>query len=236
MLDIFFLSYNEPGADDNFEILKLFASNAKRVNGITGIFNAHLECARQSNTSHFYIVDADAVIQEDFDFKFTPRYTNKVYETIPETECVFVWQSRNPINDLIYGYGGVKLFPKQKLLSAKTWSVDMATTIGAPFVLKSEISNITAFNTDPFNTWKSAFRECVKLSSGIIPNNELDESSYRLKCWCENGADRLYGKFALIGANQGKDFGLRYANKPNILNKINDFEWLKQMFDQHVNI
>ena len=28
----------------------------------------------------------------------------------------------------------------------------------------NEIANIKAFNTDPFNTWKSAFRECAKLS------------------------------------------------------------------------
>jgi hypothetical protein len=172
MLDVFFLSYDEPFADDNFEILQMFAPNAKRVHGVKGIFDAHQECARQSKTQHFYVIDADAIIEEEFNFKFAPQSDRFIYETIPETECVFVWRSRNPVNDLLYGYGGAKLFPKQKLLSAENWKVDMTTTIGATFVPKFQISNITAFNTDPYNAWKSAFRECAKLSSAIIPHSD----------------------------------------------------------------
>ena len=59
MLDVFFLSYDEPFADENFELLKMFAPHAKRVHGIKGIFDAHKECARQSKTGHFYVCDAD---------------------------------------------------------------------------------------------------------------------------------------------------------------------------------
>lgn len=235
MLDIFFLSYNEPFADDNFEILQMFAPNAKRVQGIKGIFEAHQECARRSKTSHFYVIDADAIIEEEFTFKFTPDKNKFVYETIPETECVFVWRTYNPVNDLIYGYGGAKLFPKQKLIEASHWNVDMTTTIGATFVPKFQISNTTAFNTDPFNTWKSAFRECTKLSSSIIPNGDNTDNTYRLKVWTERGARRPYGEFSILGAKQGKDFGERYRNNSKILGKINDFDWLKEIFNSHAN-
>lgn len=234
MLDVFFLSYNEPFADENFEILQMFAPNAKRVNGITGIFDAHQECARQSNTSHFYVIDADAVIEEEFSFKFIPSKDQLVYHTIPETDCVFVWRSRNPVNDLLYGYGGAKLFPKKCMLEAQNWNVDMTTTISAPFVPKFQISNTTAFNTDPFNTWKSAFRECTKLASNIIPNGDNTDNEYRLKIWCERGVKRPFGNFAIQGANQGRDFGTRYKNRPEILKKINDFDWLQEVFDTHV--
>jgi hypothetical protein len=234
MLDVFFLSYDELYADDNYEILQMFAPNAKRVHGIKGIFEAHQECARQSRTSHFYVIDADAIIEEEFNFKFTPNKAQFVYETIPETECVFVWRSRNPVNDLLYGYGGAKLFPKQKLLEAIHWNVDMTTTIGATFVPKFQISNVTAFNTDPFNAWKSAFRECTKLASAIIPHSNNTDNVYRLQVWCERGADRPYGEWAILGAQQGKDFGERYKDKPHILGKINDFEWLRTIFDEQV--
>jgi len=234
MLDVFFLSYDESFADENFEILKMFAPNARRVNGIKGIFEAHQECARQSKTSNFYVIDADAVIEEEFTFKFTPRADRFVYETVPETECVFVWRSRNPVNDLLYGYGGAKLFPKKKLLEAEHWNIDMTTTIGAPFVPKFQISNVTAFNTDPYNTWKSAFRECAKLASSIIPNGNNIDNEYRLQVWTERGRDRPFGKYAILGAQQGRDFGERYSSKPHILEKINDFEWLKEIFDTHV--
>ena len=233
MIDVFFLSYDEPFADENFEILKMFAPNAKRVHGIKGIFDAHKECARLSKTSHFYVLDADAVIEEEFSFKFTPQPDKFEYETVPQTECVYVWRSRNPVNDLIYGYGAAKLFPKAKLLEAEDWNVDMTTTIGATFVPKFQISNVSAFNTDPFNTWKSAFRECTKLSSAIIPNGENADNEYRLRVWMERGAKRDYGTFCITGAQQGAEFGERYRDKPHILNKINDFEWLRETFEQY---
>ena len=41
--DVFFLSYNEEFADENFELVQLVAPHAKRVHGIKGIFNAHKE-------------------------------------------------------------------------------------------------------------------------------------------------------------------------------------------------
>jgi hypothetical protein len=235
MLDVFFLSYDEPFADENFELLQMFVPNAKRVHGIKGIFEAHQECARQSKTSHFYVIDADAVIEEEFTFKFAPQPDRFVYETVPETDCVFVWRSRNPVNDLLYGYGGAKLFPKKKLLEAEHWNVDMTTTIGAPFVPKFQISNTTAFNTDPFNTWKSAFRECTKLASSIIPNGDNTDNEYRLRVWCERGARRPFGEYAITGAHQGRDFGERYRSKPRILGRINDFDWLKEIFKTHAN-
>ncbi len=30
-----------------------------------------------------------------------------------QVDCLHVWRAKNPINDLIYGVGGVKLFPKK---------------------------------------------------------------------------------------------------------------------------
>ena len=70
MLDVVQISYNEDFADDNFELLRLFAPHAKRVQGVKGIFNAHKEAARIAETSHFYVIDADAVMDEEFSFRF----------------------------------------------------------------------------------------------------------------------------------------------------------------------
>jgi hypothetical protein len=235
MLDVFFLSYDEQFADDNFELLKLFAPHAKRVHGIKGIFEAHQECARQSKTNHFYVCDADCIIDEQFSFKFTPSRSNIVYPGVTEDQCVFTWRSLNPVNKLIYGYGAVKLFPKEQLINAKHWNVDMTTTIGAPFVPKFQISNITAFNTDPFNTWKSAFRECSKLASSIIPNGNNLDNEYRLDVWCTRGEREPYGKFCIDGARQGRDFGSHYKDRPDVLKLINDFAWLREQYDQTYN-
>jgi len=145
---------------------------------------------------------------------------------------VYVWRSRNPVNDLVYGYGGVKLFPRRALITAKDWRVDMTTSIGCTFVPKFQVSNITAFNTTPFDTWKSAFRECTKLASSIIENGDNIDNEYRLDIWCTRGESRPYGEYSIMGANQGREFGTYYRNNPGVLNKINDFTWLRETFNQ----
>ena len=234
MLDVIQISYHEPYADDNFELLQLFAPHAKRVQGVKGIFEAHKAAAEISETSHFYVIDADAIIDEEFSFRFKPDRNKEQWPGVPETDCVYVWRSRNPVNDLLYGYGGAKLFQRKAMLDAGHWNVDMTTSIGCPFVPKFQVSNITAFNTDPFNAWRSAFRECTKLASAIIPNGDNTDNEYRLKVWQTKGADRENGEYAILGAKQGADFGQAYKNNIKTLNLINDFEWLEETFNEAI--
>ena len=168
----------------------------------------------------FWAVDGDAVIVEDFIFD----YETSTYER----DIVHVWQSKNPVNELIYGYGGVKLLPKNLTLEMNVDTPDMTTAISKKFKAIPVISNITAFDTDPFSTWKSAFRECVKLSSRIIDRQQDEETQYRLDVWCNESTDR----YALDGANAGRDYGLANKNNLEALKMINDFTWLEEQFDE----
>jgi hypothetical protein len=235
MLDVFMLTFGEPEADDNFEILKMKAPHAKRIDGVEGLLNAHKACAEESRTNYFYVCDADAAIMDNFNFKFEPSDRKEAYPGVKETECVFTYRSHNPINDLIYGYGAVKLFPKKQLLTCNEFKVDMTTSIGAKFKPLFEIANITQFNTDPFNTWRSAFRECTKLASGIVDHNKQIDDQYRLDVWCSRGENRRFGEYAILGANQGRDFGTHYKGNVNALRKINDWNWLKEMYETSVD-
>jgi hypothetical protein len=90
------------------------------------------------------------------------------------------------------------------------------------------VSNITRFNTDPFNTWRSAFRECTKLSSQVIPGQIDDETKKRLDIWCTIGTD----SYAIDGAIKGREYGQQYRNDMNMLQKINDFIWMKEQYDK----
>ena len=94
MLDIFFLSYDEPFADENFELLKFKVPYAKRVHGIKGIFNAHKECAKRSMTTHFYVVDADAIIESDFNFNFEPEENREWWLGVSQVDCIHVWRAK----------------------------------------------------------------------------------------------------------------------------------------------
>ena len=136
------------------------------------------------------------------------------------------------MNNLIYGYGGVKLFPTQPLRDATKWNVDFTTSISTKFKAVQVISNITAFNTDEWNTWKAAFRECAKLSSKTIERQNEEETNERLKTWTTVGHDRQYGEYALAGATAGMEFGLSCG--ADELKNINDFDWLKDKFNGKV--
>jgi hypothetical protein len=243
MLDVFFLSYNEPYADEHYELLLKKAPHARRVNGVKGFTEAHQECARRSLTNNFYVVDSDAVIVDDFDFYFTPSKYN-TWWGIPESECLCLWTSVNPINDLKYGHGGVKLLPKQKLLTKNPNTVDFTTGFGLSIKFFDQVSNITKFNYDEFNTWRSAFRECSKLETNLT-NEELrhklnydedqisqfiKETKARLKVWTTKGKDKPFGQYAIEGARAGKSYGDQHRDDSAALKLINDIEWMKNEF------
>ena len=222
--DIVFISYQEPNADKNYQALLDRFPRAKRVDGIKGIHQAHIEAAKICNTLMIWIVDGDAHIDDTFQFDYQVPLWQK--------DNVFVWRSKNPINDLVYGYGGVKLFPRKETLNMDTSKPDMTTSISGKFNAIEEISNVTVFNTGEFETWKSAFRECAKLSSKIIDRQKNEETEQRLETWCTVGEDRPYGSYALAGARAGREFGL--SNRDD-LKLINDFDWLKEKFDGEYN-
>lgn len=221
--DIVFISYDEVHADLNYNKLIKKCPQTKRVHGITGIHAAHIKAAEMCTTDMIWIVDGDAVIEDSFDFKFrVPLY---------DRDCVYVWRSRNPVNDLEYGNGGVKLLPRRLTLTMNTTTTDMTTSISNNFKAMDEISNRTAFNTSEFATWRAAFRECVKLSSKIINGQCDSETDARLEAWCTKGSDQPYGQFAIDGAILGKQYGQENKNDPAALIKINDFDWVKRQFD-----
>jgi hypothetical protein len=214
MYDIIFISYNEPYSDENFIQLRERFPLAKRVHGIKGIHQAHIAAAKKSFTKMFWVVDADAVILNDFNFDY------QVSEW--DLDVVHVWKSLNPINSLSYGYGGVKLLPKKLTMGMRTDTMDMTMNISSKFKAMDQLSNITAFNTDAFSTWRSAFRECCKLA--VINNTE---SLDRLSAWCVLNDNAEYGFYAYIGALAGKSYGEKNASDQEALARINDFTWLE---------
>jgi len=240
MLDVFFLSFNEPYADDNYQRLLATAPLAKRVNGVKGFYAAHRRCAELSLTHNFYVVDADAQLVDGFDFKFEPSHAKGYYK--PESENLYIWASKNPVNGLTYGYGGVKLFPKMYLLSNKITSVDFTTGLGIDTIVSKQISNITKFNYDEFFTWRAAFREVVKLSSGMILEElskrlpaeqmiKIDlENKQRIKEWMTALPEAEFGEWAIKGSQDAIAFVNSLDNNLDSLAKINDIDWMKNEF------
>jgi len=175
----------------------------------------------------FWIVDADAIIVDDFNFDYV----------VPDHQLdhVHVWRSQNPVNNLVYGYGGVKLFPRKLTIDMDISKPDMTTSISSKFKVVTELANITAFNTDPFSTWRSAFRECCKLASKVIDRQKSEETNKRLHTWCTVGSDKPFGEYAIQGAKAGTAYGVRNREDVEALKKINDFNWLMEKFNEQRN-
>jgi hypothetical protein len=225
MYDIVFISYGEPNAEKNWSLLKSRYPSAKRIDGVKGIHQAHIKAAKKCFTKMFWVVDADAQLLEGFDFNYEVDEYN--------LNTVHVWRSINPVNDLIYGYGGVKLLPRKLTQKMDTSKPDMTTSISSEFKAIPVISNITAFNTDSFNAWKSGFRECAKLASKSIERQNDKETEDRLDTWCNVGTGIHFGIDAIRGAKEGRKFGEENKNNAEQLSKINDFDWLYEQFSKN---
>jgi hypothetical protein len=230
MYDIVFISYNEPRAGNKYTelVINFPRHRVVTINNIKGIHQAHIEAARRANTAMFYVIDADAKVLPTFKFNLKLDAT--------EEDIVHVWRSRNPINGLEYGYGGVKLLPTNLTLNMDTRKPDMTTGISSRFKIMDEISNITEFNIDPLSTWRSSFRECVKLSSKIIPGQLDSETEHRLQVWQFNTSSESFAEYSRGGASAGAWYGSTFKDDPVALSKINDFDWLEEEFKVHIEM
>ena len=213
-LDVVFISYKEPNAEENWNRLLEFVPNAKRVQGVQGILAAHKAAANLVTTDMFYVVDGDAWINDGWAFNFQPNLYDR--------DCVYVWHSKNPTNDLHYGYGGVKLFPTALLKRTSKWGTDLTTSVSKKLKVIEQVSNITKFNISEFDTWRSAFRECAKLAVSTDSN-----AQDRLSRWLESNNGE-FSDWARKGAQQGK----QYAEANSSISRINDYEWLEQQFKE----
>ena len=221
-MDIFFLSYDERYREKHWQELKCRFPQSRRIHGIKGVALAHRLCAQLSKTDFFFVVNADnQILYEEFSFQVSEKIK----------EAVYTWRCLNPVNDLVYGFGGVKLFPKSAFFSFP-FSVDISSALKAPYHIVPEIASVTCFNSSSFEAWRGAFRECVKLSSRCIPFQKDSETKKRLEVWCTKGVNKPFGPYVLLGAKQGREYGERHRKDSVALRKINDFDWLRKLFEE----
>jgi hypothetical protein len=185
----------------------------------------------------FYVVDGDAYLEDNWNFNYQPGLFDR--------DCVYVWSSKNPINDLVYGYGGVKLFSKSNLIKKSKMLLnhdapiekrvlDLTTSVSNKIKVISKISNVTQFNTDEFSAWKSAFRECLKLYYGmsINPDYVSTDTKNRLEKWRTLGVDKPFGQYCLDGASHAIEYVDEHLKSYFEILFVNDRQWLENEFDK----
>lgn len=228
--DIIFISYDEPNAEYNWSALKAQRPDAKRVDKIKGFDAAHKEAAKLSSTEYFVTIDGDSLVNNKF---FTHSFD------LIKNIHTYSWDSRNYINDLIYGNGGAKLWNKEYTLNMQTHelsknSIDFCWNTGYLNIHGKDIFTITCQNSSPFQAFRAGFREGVKLSlfNGIKLKcnftEKLDPISLRnLKIWMTIGVDVENGEYAIYGARLGTY--MVYFEDFDFTN-INNYDWLLDFY------
>ena len=238
--DIVYLSYDEPNAEKNYADLLAKVPWAKRVHGVHGSDEAHKACARLSETDRFVTVDGDNVVRSEF---LNQEVDFEEHKDL--SKCVISWAGYNVINGLMYGNGGLKLWPKEYVLGMKTHENAPADDPNAQvdFCWDAEYIQMNSCFSDVYNNatayqaWRAGFREGVKMSldRGLRVNPQYFEEAIhwknmqRLLIWLNVGADVKNGLWAILGARHG-------CYKTNLTSwdyvNVRDFKLLKEIFDE----
>jgi hypothetical protein len=237
-LDVVFLSYDEPNADQHYADLCNKVPWAKRIHGVKGSDAAHKAAAEASETEWVITVDADNIVSNKFfNLEFDPN--NKDIQ-------VYSWLARNRINGLLYGNGGLKIWRKDFILNMKSHEASDSDRGQVDFCWEdgykqfAECYSETVITGSPFQAWRAGFREGVKMTllDGVkIPADEIREriwwhNLHRLKIWSTVGAHEENGLYAIYGARLGQ--WMANCTDWNYID-VRDFEVLKNIYNENVN-
>jgi hypothetical protein len=225
MYDIVMVTADETNAERNWRRLRELAPQAIRIDGAASVQEAYGYAAAAVTTPHFFFVDGDNWLLDGFGFgvDFSPRASE-----------ILLWLARNPVNDLITPHGAIKLLPTQltRQVASGARAIDVALSIGTDRRVIGVTASEHRFNTSPFEAWRTAFRECAKLASRSTPVN-AQMRKFMLNAWCRKANTAAsFAKWCLLGARQGRFFGARSSDDPKQLQRLNDFVWLRRVFDQ----
>ena len=226
--DVVFISYDEPDADANWEILKDRCPRAYRVHGVAGMELALEAAADVGTTPWYYAVFAKTRLHEQFDFTFVPDYMQQPKH--------YIFNARNMVNNLEYGHMGIILYNCQGIRDinrAQDWGLDY--TLSFPHESVPILSCYGEFDQSPYHTWRTAFRETAKLAY-FESLQATVEGAYRLRTWL-NQAQGPYAKWCLLGAQDGLEFFTLSDQQLLTLKQSFRWEWLRDRFvDRYGNL
>ena len=219
--DVIFISNGESMAEKHWQILQTICPRSKRVDGVNGRDLAYKTAAKLSDTDWFYAVFAKTEVLPTFQFDF-------VADRLQEPKH-YIFYSRNALNGLEYGSMNIDLYNKQLVLDTHIEDGSMLDfTLSKKHTVVPEVASIAQFNTDPWVTWRSAFREVIKLKQEV-DNGAGIEIRHRLDTWCKR-ADGENAEYCLEGANDALEFYHSVDADPDELQKSFHWDWIKDWY------
>ena len=228
-LDVVFLTYDEPKAEEFWIKIQNMVPWVVRVDGIKGSDAAHKAAADASTTDRFILIDGDNMPDPDF---FNQQLDLSDHRA---DRMVLRWKARNHINGLMYGNGGISCWTKKFVYNMKTHEAsDGSDDTAVEFCFDKnyfamhDCYSTTYPNQSAEQAWRAGFREGVKmcLNQGTKPNLEEFESmvakrNYDNLCiWMSVGDDVEHGESARAGAMLGT-----YLTMLGDFNRFKNFDY-----------
>ena len=218
-LDVIFLSAGEYYADANFNHLKSIYPTAKHISGINGRAASYKTMAEASDTQWFFAVFAKLQVYKEFDFTWKPDRL--------QAPKHYIFKATNTINGLYYGHMAMIAANKNIILNQTDYELDF--TLGGEHTVVDINSGRAYFGESPLATWRTAFRECVKLTHNLQTNSLDMESFDRLNTWL-NVAEGHYADYCLKGARDGYDYAKQNEGNIVALKLTREWDWLDKYF------
>ena len=219
--DIVFISYDEPQAQENWQLLSNKFPRAHHVAGVSGMEKALIAAARVSTTPWYFAVFAKTELADTFNFSFVPNYMQQPKH--------YIFDCKNMVNGLTYGHMGVVLYNVRYILLDKQYEdLDLDYTLSFPHEVVPELSCLGKFDSTAYHTWRTAFRECAKLC--LYESREPSvETQYRLQIW-QSKAQGPHAEWCLKGAKDGVEFFNETQGDLSLLKQSFRWQWLRDRF------
>lgn len=231
-LDIVYISNGEPDADKWFDHLSevlsqtqavanmpKFINKLHRVSNVNGRVAAYQAAARMSTTHWFFAVFAKLEVNMDFNFNWQPDMWQEPKH--------YIFNARNPVNGLEYGHQAMIAYNKRLVLENNDPGIDF--TLSQPHESVPILSGIAHYDQDEWTTWRTAFREVLKLKMFMETQPTL-ETEHRLNVWM-NVAVGEYAEYSKRGAKDAVDYYHEVGGDPTKLQLSFEWDWLRSRFN-----
>jgi hypothetical protein len=231
-LDIVYISNGEPNAERWYNHLVTVVEaqiphglqKIRRVKNVNGRIAAYHAAAQASETDWFFAVFAKLEVMGSFNFAWQPDYWQESKH--------YIFHSRNCLNGLEYGHMGVIAYNKRLVLETIESRLDF--TLSRLHTVVPELSAIAYFNQDPWTTWRTAFREVLKLKL-FMKQSPTVETEHRLDTWL-SVANGDYAEWCLRGAHDAVDYYNEVGGEYDKLMLSFDWPWLAAQFRNLYNV
>lgn len=215
-LDVVFIDNGEANAEDNWMMLEnriwnLEPNRLHRVSNVKGRVAAYHAAAQVSRTPWFFAVFAKLAIDLSFDWEWQPDRMQQPKH--------YIFHARNPVNGLEYGHQAMIAYNRDLVLANPGVGLDF--TLDSAHEVVPINSGTALYNQDPWMTWRTAFREVIKLKAAL-PDVEAE---YRLRRWLAPNWHHI-DQWSHLGAEDAVEFFDSVKGEPTELRKSYEWAWL----------